>query len=93
MGQQFRDLMGKAGGLAMLQGHVELDEAYVGGHCPGKRGRGAAGKTIVMGLKERGGKLTTEIIPDVPKVTLREVVTRNAEPGLVASTDELNSNG
>eukprot|EP01037_Dinobryon_pediforme_P017889 gene17893-18120_t len=39
MGQQIRDLMGKVDGFAMLQGHVELDEAYVGGHRAGKRGR------------------------------------------------------
>jgi len=93
MGQQIRDLMAKADGFTMLQGHVELDEAYVGGHRPGKRGRGAAGKTIVMGLKERGGKLTTEIIPDVRKTTLREVVSRNVEPGSAVSTDELYSYG
>lgn len=35
------------GGL--LTGHVEIDEAYVGGRRPGKRGRGAASKTIVVG--------------------------------------------
>jgi hypothetical protein len=59
MGQLIRDLMAKADGFEMLQGHVELDEAYVGGHRPGKRGRGAAGKTIVMGAKERGGKINS----------------------------------
>jgi len=49
MGQQIRDLMGTVDSFEVLKGHVELDEAYVGGHRPGKRGRGAAGKTIVMG--------------------------------------------
>ena len=93
MGQQIRLLMEKADGFAMLQGHVEADEAYVGGHRPGKRGRGAAGKTIVMGMKERGGRLTTEVIPDVKKATLRDVVNRNVEPGSVVSTDELMSYG
>ncbi|MDQ0510963.1 IS1595 family transposase [Ancylobacter amanitiformis] len=93
MGQQIRQLMEKADGFAMLQGHVEADEAYVGGHRPGKRGRGAAGKTIVMGMKERGGRLTTEVIPDVKKATLRDVVNRNVEPGSVVSTDELMSYG
>jgi transposase-like protein len=93
MGQQIRDLMGKADGFEMLKGHVELDEAYVGGHRPGKRGRGAAGKTIVMGLKERGGKLTTAVIPDVKKETLRGVVLENVEKGTVVSTDELYSYG
>ena len=40
MGQQIRTLMSKADGFEILQGHVELDEAYVGGRRPGKRGRG-----------------------------------------------------
>ena len=55
MGQQIRILMAKADGFEMLKGHVELDEAYVGDVHPGVVGRGAAGKTIVMGLVERGG--------------------------------------
>lgn len=53
IGHQIRSLMSKADGFEMLEGHVELDEA------------GAEGKTIVMGLKERGGKLTTQVIENV----------------------------
>lgn len=93
IGQQIRDLMAKADGFEMLRGHVELDEAYIGGHQPGKRGRGAAGKTIVMGAKERGGKLIAEVIPDIKKDTLRGVVLDNVEKGSVVSTDELSSYG
>lgn len=93
MGQQIRDLMGKADGFVMLQGHVELDEAYVGGHRPGKRGRGAAGKTIVMGLKERGGRMETVVIPNVKTDTLKAVVTDVVKPGSTVSTDELVSYG
>lgn len=93
MGQQIRDLMGSVEGFAMLQGHVERDEAYVGGHRPGKRGRGAAGKTIVMGLKEREGRITTKVIPNVKKDTLRDVVLNNVEAGAIVSTDELVSYG
>ncbi|MGB4100516.1 MAG: IS1595 family transposase [Alphaproteobacteria bacterium] len=89
MGQQIRVLMEKADGFNMLQGHVELDEAYVGGYRPGKRGRGAAGKTIVMGLIERGGNMTAEVIPNVKTETLRGVVLRNVAPGTTVSTDEL----
>jgi transposase len=93
IGQQIRDLMTKADSFEMLKGHVELDEAYVGGHRSGKRGRGAEGKTIVMGLKERGGKLTTQVIPNVKKDTLRDVVLENVEKGALVSTDELYSYG
>lgn len=93
MGQQIRDLMGAVDGFEMLQGHVELDEAYVGGRRSGKRGRGAEGKTIVMGLKERDGRLTTEVIPNVKKDTLQAVVRANVQPGAIVSTDELYSYG
>lgn len=93
MGQQIRVLMAKAEGFAMLKGHVEMDEAYVGGRHPGKRGRGAEGKTIVFGMKERDGRITTEVVPNVKKQTLREAALRNVEPGSIVSTDELMSYG
>ena len=93
MGQQIRKLIDKADGEAILRGHVEIDEAYVGGHRPGKRGRGAAGKTIVMGIKERDGRMETAVIPNVKKDTLRNVVLDKVESGSVVSTDELMSYG
>jgi transposase len=93
MGQQIRILMCKADPEGLLSGHVELDEAYVGGYRPGKRGRGAAGKTIVMGMKQRGGRIVARVIPDVKKATLRGVVLKNVAPGTVVSTDELMSYG
>src|SRR3954464_2942079 len=37
-----------------LAGRVEADESHVGGPRPGKRGRGAAGKTLVGGAVEAG---------------------------------------
>ncbi len=42
-----------------------------------------------MGLKERGGRMQAEVIPDIKKDTLRSVVTRSVEPGAIVSTDEL----
>ena len=58
MGHQIRTLMASADGFEVLQGHVELNEAYVGGRRHGgKRGRGAEGKTIVFGMKQRGGRI------------------------------------
>ncbi len=91
IGHQIRSLMEKADGFEMLKGHVELDEAYVGGRRSGKRGRGAEGKTIVMGLAERGGKIAAEVIPNVKKETLRGVVLEKVEKGAIVSTDELYS--
>tara|TARA_R110002167_G_scaffold68149_2_gene192594 strand:+ start:540 stop:1220 length:681 start_codon:yes stop_codon:yes gene_type:complete len=94
IGHQIRDLMAKADGFEMLRGRIELDEAYVGGRrSGGKRGRGVEGKTIVMGMKEREGRIVAETIPNVKKETLRNITLRNVEPGSTVSTDELTSNG
>jgi len=95
IGQQIRDLTAKAQNFdALLGGHVELDEAYVGGRrSGGKRGRGAPGKIIVMGLASRDGAMKAVVIPDVKKATLRGVVLNNVEPGATVSTDELVSYG
>lgn len=46
-----------------------------------------------MGLKERDGRLTTEVSPDIKKATLRGVVLNNVEKGAIVSTDELMSYG
>lgn len=91
MGQQIRILMQRAEGFEMLQGHVEMDEAYVGGYRPGKRGAGAAGKTIVFGMAERDGRTVTQVVPNVKLETLRAVTLANVAPGTVVTTDELNS--
>src|SRR4051794_41962547 len=58
---------------APLAGRVEADETYVGGPRPGKRGRGAVGKTLVAGAVEAGraegrrlGRLRLAVVPDAP---------------------------
>lgn len=40
-----------------LKGDVEIDETYMGGKRHGKRGRGAVGKTPIVGLVERKGDI------------------------------------
>lgn len=93
IGMKIRELIAGDDDMSKLVGHVEMDETYVGGKRPGKRGRGAAGKTIVMGMKEKGGRVRTFIIPNVKMPTLRGVVLRNVEKGAIVSTDELLSYG
>lgn len=89
MGQQIRKLMAKADSFEMLKGHVEMDETFVGGkNKGGGRGRGMDNKTIVMGIKERGGPIVTEIIPSVTTASLRAVVESKVEKGSAVSTDE-----
>ena len=46
-----------------------------------------------MAVKERGGRLQTEVVPNVKKATLRDVILRNVAAGSIVSTDELMSYG
>ena len=49
---------------APVRGTVEVDESYFGRRrIPGKRGRGAGGKTIVFGIFKRNGWVYTQIVP------------------------------
>src|SRR5271156_5704987 len=47
MGQEIRKHMAEVDGENELSGDVEIDETFIGGVREGKRGRGAAGKSIV----------------------------------------------
>lgn len=77
-----------------LTGHVEVDETFVGGHKPGKRGRGAAGKTIVLIAVEtpaaRGfGRVRLEAVADCRRATLHQFIKDNIEVGSTVATDGL----
>lgn len=92
MGHKIREQMDKGEVKELLSGHVEIDEAYIGGkRSGGKTGRGAPGKTIVLGLKERGGRLVTEVIKDVKLYTLWDATIANVKRGSTVSTDEFKS--
>jgi transposase len=95
IGQQIRDLTGKAGNFdALLSGHVEIDEAYVGGRTTGaNRGRSVETKTCVVGLVERGGRMVARVVPNARTVSLRPVVLETVAAGTTVSTDELRSYG
>ena len=90
---KIRELM--AEGNATLFGAVEADETYIGGKRPGKPGRGAAGKTIVFGMVERGGKAYTQVTPDVKAKTLLPIIQEHipTTPDTIIYTDELRSYG
>src|SRR5581483_7884623 len=92
MGQQIRQLMDKADVFQALRGHVEMDEAYIGGKRP-KSKWGGAGKTIVFGMKQRGGRTVAEVVSDASMPTLKKVVLETVEPGSKVSTDEWKSYG
>ena len=76
---------------------AEVDETYVGGkdkyrHASkrgGRRGRGATGKAVVMGMVERKGKVIAKVVPDIHSSTLLSLVKEKVLDRSVVYTDEL----
>ena len=76
----------------LLDGIVEVDETYVGGKKPGKRGRGAAGKAIVVGATKRGGEARLQVVSGIDRQTLHAFIRSQTSPDTEAIyTDELPS--
>ena len=95
MGMQIRKLTENTENFdALLSGHVEIDEAYVGGRTTGaNRGRSTETKTVVVGLMERKGRMVARVVPNARTVSLRPIVLETVAPGTIVSTDELRSYG
>ena len=61
-------------GREKLSGTVEVDEVFLGGVKPGNRGRGAAGKVLILvAVEDKGtagfGRIRISVIPDATSVT------------------------
>lgn len=89
MAKEIRKHMGNVDGDDQLSGVVEIDDTYIGGKRQGKRGRGAEGKTIVMGMVERNGDVMAKVVPNIKKKTLHTIIESNIEQGSQIHTDEL----
>ena len=82
--------------LEALRGVVEVDELFLGGleknkHADKKLnigGGGSAGKQIVIGMRERGGKVKGMKIENTQKDTLQRVVLKNVDRDATICTDE-----
>ncbi len=77
-----------------LTGRVEVDEAYVGGQKEGVRGRGAAGKTLVLvavegDVKKKLGRVRFRCVSAINRKTVELFVKDYVETGTVVITDGL----
>ena len=84
-----------------MGGIVEADETYIGGLARNmhkdKRGKkikgtGGSGKTIVMGMLERGtianhSKVRTKVLPDTSRLSLHGEIRNHVEQGATLFTD------
>jgi transposase-like protein len=78
-------------GRDRLSGTVEVDETYVGGEKPGKRGRGAAGKALVLIAAEEDGagigRIRLRRVANASAESLQPAVQAMVEAGSVVDTD------
>jgi hypothetical protein len=80
---RFRTAMGRTS-PGLLSGRVEVDETYVGGPEPGRRGRGALGKTTVgvaVEVDDSGviGRCRLEVLPNTSWKVLQDFLRRHVE--------------
>ena len=81
-------------GLEMLKGEVEVDEAWVGGleknkHSDKKlRENWPQGKQVVLGMRERGGRIVVRPIPSNNRELVESDIFLAIEKGATIYTDE-----
>ena len=88
------------GSFEKLSGQIEVDETFIGGKARNmhvsKRARritgtGGKGKTSVMGILERGGKVRTMVVPNTRRKPLQTEVRKHVEAGSALYSDALRS--
>lgn len=77
---------------ALLDGTVEMDEAYVGGKTRGRMGRGSPNKEVVIVIRKRDGDLRLFHASDVTSGTLAKYIHENISENVdVLITDDFNA--
>jgi transposase-like protein len=99
--QRLREACG--GNADMLRGIVEVDETYIGGKAgnmhkskresvrmatDSKSLQGGGGKSIVVGMRERGGRTKAMHVESGSTSSLSEAIIDNVETGSVLHTDD-----
>lgn len=91
MGHKIRKAMAHRDSYYKLAGLIEMDDTYFGASKPGKRGRGAGGKTkVVVAVETRGDKARFATMQQVERLSGAEIHNKfndRLQQDVVARTD------
>jgi len=81
--------------LYQLAGTIDLDDALVGGRKKGKRGRGAAGKNMVLiaceSRNKKAGFIAMEVLDSICHFSVDEFVRKHLKPNQKVHADALSA--
>jgi transposase-like protein len=93
--RKLRRAMGDRNQRYQLEGVIEFDDAFIGGKRAGKRGRGAAGKTVILVACEHNdgkpGFVAMQAVKQVTQENVRAFAQQTLSPGQTLHTDALNA--
>jgi len=67
---------------------VEVDEMYMGGKRKGIRGTSLIGKSAVVGITQRKGKVSSKVVTDVSRYTVVPLIQKNVIKKAIVYTDD-----
>ncbi len=92
---KIRRAMAQRDSRSTLSGFIEMDDAFFGGAHPGKRGRGAGNKSIVLVMieskAEHAGFISMQTLDSMKRTEVEPVVKDQIEPGQTIRTDGFKS--
>ena len=95
LSHRIREACGDDNNPQLLKGEVEADESYFGGKEANKHaskqlkaGRGTIGKTPVLGIRERGGRVGGIVLKDTSKKTIQGELNKRIDKDSTLYTDE-----
>jgi transposase-like protein len=104
MAHRIRLALQNGGIMGKLQGHVEVDETFIGGKARNMHksrrdrmitGRGTKGKTVIMGFLQRGeethSQVKAQVIENRHRPTMQTAVRDNVAEGSRLLTDEFSA--
>ncbi len=75
-----------------LDDRVEIDETFIGGKArwmhQARKQRGVAKKAIVIGARQRGGRMVAEVMPAITSYVVERWIRQRVEPGTIIYTDD-----